>query len=106
MLAMTSITANRCFNHAHREAVALCTTCGRHYCRECITEHGGRIICSFCLEQREAKRAARQGMLAMPFKAVSLAGGLLLLWIFFYYLGRILLALPSSFHEGTIWKVF
>jgi hypothetical protein len=33
-----------------------------------------------------------------------LLGGILL-WIFFYYLGQILIALPSAFHEGTLWDL-
>ena len=30
--------------------------------------------------------------------------GTTLLWIFFYYLGQLLLSLPSAFHEGTLWE--
>jgi hypothetical protein len=30
--------------------------------------------------------------------------GLITLYILFYYLGQILLAVPSSFHEGTLWQ--
>jgi hypothetical protein len=29
-----------------------------------------------------------------------------LIWFFFFLIGRGLLAIPSSFHEGTIWKTF
>jgi hypothetical protein len=29
--------------------------------------------------------------------------GLLLAWFFFYLLGESLLALPTSFQEGTLW---
>jgi hypothetical protein len=29
--------------------------------------------------------------------------GLLLAWVLFYGLGRVLLQLPSALHEGTIW---
>jgi hypothetical protein len=28
----------------------------------------------------------------------------LITWVVFYYIGRLLLLIPSSFHEGTIWK--
>jgi hypothetical protein len=31
--------------------------------------------------------------------------GATLLWVFFYYLGQILLSLPSAFHEGTLWEI-
>ena len=26
------------------------------------------------------------------------------IWLFFYCIGRALLAAPSSFHEGSLWK--
>jgi hypothetical protein len=29
---------------------------------------------------------------------------LLMLWLFFYYLGQGLLAIPTSFHDGTLWE--
>ena len=29
-----------------------------------------------------------------------------LLWAVFYYLGRLLLSLPSSFHEPVFWNKF
>ena len=32
-----------------------------------------------------------------------MATGLFLLWLILYYLGRMLILLPSSFHEGTFW---
>jgi hypothetical protein len=30
--------------------------------------------------------------------------GLLAAWFFFYLIGEILLALPSSFHEAALWQ--
>jgi hypothetical protein len=30
--------------------------------------------------------------------------GWVLAWFFFYLIGETLLALPTSFHEGTLWK--
>jgi hypothetical protein len=30
--------------------------------------------------------------------------GLLVVWLSFYYLGQILVSVPSSFHEGTVWE--
>jgi hypothetical protein len=29
---------------------------------------------------------------------------LVIAWFFFYVIGEILLTLPSSFHEATLWK--
>jgi len=96
----------RCFNHAHREAVARCPQCGRTFCRECIIEHDSRIICARCLAAPARKPAATWA------PAAAIAGGtwrvlsFLLLWAVFYYLGKILLLLPSSFHEAAFWEKF
>ena len=30
--------------------------------------------------------------------------GILILYILFYYFAQVLLALPSDFHEGTLWR--
>ena len=32
------------------------------------------------------------------------AGGLVLAWFVFYVIGRMLLALPDSFHDGSLWE--
>ena len=31
--------------------------------------------------------------------------GIFVVWFFFYLIGESLLALPNSFHEGTLWQV-
>ena len=31
-------------------------------------------------------------------------GGVLLLWLVFFAAGRALVAIPSPFHEGTLWE--
>jgi hypothetical protein len=100
------ISQQRCFNHADREAVARCLQCGRTFCRECVTEHEARLICARCLAalvQAPARRRAR---------VVSILSGswcllsAFFLWAVFYYLGKVLLALPSSFHESAFWSSF
>ena len=101
---MADLHWERCFNHADREAAARCLECGRHFCRECITEHEGRVLCSLCLSQKLQPRAARQVRLGPFIRFFQGAAGLWLAWLFFYYMARILLDLPSDFHEGSIWK--
>lgn len=99
------IAHERCFNHARREAVARCPECGRFFCRECVTEHEGRVVCAACLARltgAEEVRRSRWGTLA---RAIQCLVGLLVLWVCFLLLGQGLLALPSSFHEGTVWQV-
>ncbi len=102
---MDTITNERCYHHHEREAVVRCPQCRRFFCRECVTEHDDRMLCSNCLsrqtgEDRKLARSWVQGLL--------LAGqglfGFLLLWYAFYLVGQTLLAIPHAFHEGTIWQ--
>ena len=102
---MRALVHQRCFNHATREAVARCPECAQFFCRECVTEHDDRVICSACL-----KKLVRVPLLKRPaFTGTLRAGqsllGLLVAWFFFYLVGTALLALPSDFHEGTLWQV-
>lgn len=100
---VSPLAANRCFNHAGREAIALCAACGRHYCKECVTEHRGRMTCSFCLQQISERKERRKNRFLLPLRGAETITGLFLLWLILYYLGRLLILLPSSFHEGTFW---
>lgn len=103
---MQTLTHQHCFNHAAREAVARCPECLQCFCRECITEHDDRVLCTACL-----KKLAR----TMPFtkhpvflKILQLAQcafGILIAWFFFFLIGERLLKIPATFHEGTLWQV-
>ncbi len=100
---MPDLSLQRCFNHKQREAAARCPECGRFFCRECITEHEDRVLCTTCLENLPVRHTAR----TFRFRAISglflFFLGFTLLWIVFYYAGQGLLSLPDAFHEGTIW---
>jgi len=102
-VSMNTLALKRCFNHSHREAAGRCSSCGRFFCRECLTDHEDRLVCSACLENSSRKRAAGRSILLVPVRVVQVAGGVTVLWLFFYYLGLALSRLPSSFHDGTIW---
>jgi hypothetical protein len=102
---MSALVHQRCFNHATREAVARCPQCSQFFCRECITEHDDRVICAACL-----KKLARVSLLKRPAFARVLQisqslAGLFVAWFFFCLIGAALAALPTSFHEGTLWQV-
>lgn len=101
---MHELAHQRCFHHARREAVARCPECGKFYCRECVTEHEDRVVCASCLTQLTAGGKERKARLAALGRVGLCAVSFLILWFFFYVLGRGLLALPSTFHEGTVWK--
>ncbi len=98
-----SISEDRCFNHAFREAVARCPQCGRAFCRECVSEHEDRVICAFCLKRFNI-RDVRRRRLALLVPLLQTLAGVLLLWSSFYLLGKVLLTIPSSFHEGAVWQ--
>jgi hypothetical protein len=102
--SMNDIAHQRCFNHELREAVARCPECNRFYCRECITEHEDRVLCASCL----GKLTKSSSISALRFRGVirilQFLSAVVILWLFFYYLGQILLSVPTSFHEGTVWQ--
>lgn len=93
-----SLLLQRCFNHADREAAARCPSCQRFYCRECVTEHEGRMTCANCVARLRAPRSKQRssGVLWSVFSI----GGMLLAWLIFYYLGMGLARIPSTFHGG------
>jgi hypothetical protein len=101
---MAALVHQRCFHHSQREAVARCPECRQFYCRECITEHDDRVICAACLRKlAEAPAPTRRSFSGFIIPILQTAGGLVLLWLFFYFFGAALLSLPSSFHEGSVW---
>ena len=53
-----------------REAVARCPECTQFFCRECITEHDDRVLCSACL-----KKLARVPLTRRPGFATFLPQG-------------------------------
>jgi hypothetical protein len=101
---MAQLAQQRCFNHALREAVARCPSCRRFYCRECVIEHGDRLMCAACIAA-EATPSADQ---KRPWRWLSAVGqamiGFIIVWIAFLLVGQILLDAPAKFHEGTVWQ--
>jgi hypothetical protein len=99
-----ALLQQRCLHHPAREAVAQCPECGHSYCRECVTEHEDRVLCASCLGKR--KQAAAHHLMdgGRALRLLQILLGLFLAWVFFYSLGQALLAIPSAFHEGTVWK--
>ncbi len=74
----------RCRNHPAREAACRCPECRLDYCRECVTEHAGRLLCSGCIAKVSAKAGAGGGT-RRRLRAVGVAaGGMLAAWLFFF----------------------
>ena len=95
-----NLVDQRCANHVLREAAVECPSCKRFFCRECVTEHLGRMMCVSCVsafargEEKTARRAS------VGWTAMALAG-ILIAWLLFYYLGQTLAKLPSEFHGAS-----
>ena len=92
--------------HTEREAVARCSTCEGFYCRECVVDHSGRLICARCLAKTTAAstEAKPKRSFAGLQRRILLVAAVLLLWTLFYATGSLLLSVPPDFHEGTIWS--
>jgi hypothetical protein len=88
----------RCSIHLEREAAVRCPGCNRFYCRECVTEHLGRMMCAHCVARQSATRTGARSPGAR-WLVLSL-GGWLFAWVVFYYLGMLLARMPSEFHGG------
>jgi hypothetical protein len=104
MSTRTAPTRRQCFLHADREAAARCMGCGQSFCRECVSEHDLRMLCAACLKKEttaNAKKPTRRWK--VPIAPVHFLLGLLILWFTVYLFGRILVNIPSSFHDGEMW---
>jgi len=101
---MSAITHERCFNHALREAAARCPQCRRYFCRECVTEHDDRVLCTSCLKQSPALPHSRGRQMARLVKVICCIAGLLTTWFFFFMFGDMLTSMPSKFHKAVLWN--
>ena len=99
----TPLARQRCFTHGAREAVCRCPQCRRFYCRECVTEHEGRLLCSSCLKlaSARARQAAPSRVMAWMRGAALWLSALALAWVFFYCAGQLLIELAGPVYvEG------
>lgn len=88
----------RCLHHAGREAVSRCPGCRAYFCRECVTDHAGRLLCRRCLDGASVgSRRGRAWWNRIRWAAGALLGALFA-WATFYYAGSLLANLPSRFH--------
>ena len=101
---MQDITQQRCLNHMLREAVARCPECSRFFCRECNTEHEDKVLCASCLRKRQNPPPKKNQRYQWVLRMGYFISGMILLYVIFYYVAQILVALPTDFHEGSIWQ--
>lgn len=91
----------RCILHANREAVAKCPSCSRFYCRECVVEHGGKMLCKSCLDQASAETEAKRSSLGgWLLSGLSICISVFITTYAFFLLGRLLLSIPEDFHAS------
>ncbi|MEO6994978.1 MAG: rhomboid family protein [Lacunisphaera sp.] len=102
---MSVIATRKCVRHPVREAVARCSSCEEHFCRECVVEHEGVLLCAVCLAREAATKTPEQKSAGVRVgKMVLTVACVLLLWVVFYGFGQLLKTIPPSVHEGTIWR--
>jgi len=102
---MASLHHQVCLNHHAREAVAKCPDCGHFYCRECIAEHDDRVICAACLRKMLKPEPARHSPLfTWLARAAAFGFSVMIGWIAYYSVAKILFSIPTSFHDGTLWQ--
>lgn len=103
---MSTLRLQRCLHHPIREAVARCPDCANFFCRECTIEHDGRVICAGCRRKLALRKEERSALLARWLGAGQVLASVLVLWICFFLFGKMLLAIPATFHEGEVWENF
>jgi hypothetical protein len=82
----------RCWNHEEREASCRCPACGRSYCRECVSEHEGRLLCAACLIRVTAGAQQSGGRLQKLSPAAMIAAAILLAWLTYWAAGESVMA--------------
>ena len=89
MSSTGSLARERCFNHPPREAVCRCMGCSRSFCRECVVDHEGRLVCAACLE-KPAQRQEKKSRTVL-WTALAAVTGFAVAWLCFYAAGRLLI---------------
>ena len=93
---MPTLATERCLTHPGREAVARCSSCRRFFCRECVSEHAGFIVCGACLKKTRESETGRKGLGARVVRVLKPVAGAALLWLVFYLCGRSLVAIVRA----------
>ena len=101
--AGSGLVHRRCDNHADREAAARCPRCKRFFCRECVTEHSGRVICADCLTEIASESDSNRWSLVGVLPYAAAVAGVFAAWMAYYYMGQMFLGMPHEFHEGIMW---
>ncbi|MBN2374270.1 rhomboid family protein [bacterium] len=93
-----SVKDTRCLIHPEREAAALCLSCGQYFCRECVTEHKGKVLCTLCLNKEKDSTARKRRLPRLIRAGLAIITGLIVCYILFYSLGTVLSLITDAFH--------
>lgn len=104
MNSKNSVKNSQCLLHPDREAVAICLSCNHYFCRECVTEHRGKVLCKPCLSKKKEKSVKKKKLPLLIRSALAILVGLFLCYILFYSLGYTLSVIPDKFHQGTYFE--
>lgn len=105
MTAPLDLPALQCTRHAGREAAARCPQCRRFFCRECIAEYRGRLLCSHCLHLTTgATSPAHRGRAHAWVRGLTLILALSLVWMFWSWAGWQLARWQHATHEEVLWQ--
>ena len=85
MARRTNLQFNKCFNHMDRESVAICLECKEHFCRECIIDHEGRMLCASCIDKVTVKDEKKKDNVFLKAFSYTLFSFVLLSIIFFIF---------------------
>ncbi len=99
-----NLTARHCSIHPAREAAVRCPSCSRFFCRECVTETDGRMLCARCLGENQTQPVSSRRSFVSDWIG-PLAGaltGCLLLWTVFYLAGLLIWNIPASYHQNPV----
>jgi hypothetical protein len=100
---MTPLAHQHCLHHPEREAIVRCPACRRDYCRECVTEHDGRYLCTACLRIQAVPPAHQKHRIHFPAGAVLALAGLLTAWVVYYSSAQYLILRNSADHSYRVW---
>jgi hypothetical protein len=100
---MSDLARQQCFNHPGREAGVRCPACHRDYCRECVTEHDDRYLCSGCLRALAAKGGGTQRRVRVPVGAILGLLGVLTAGSVYYAAAEYLVIRSSADHAYRLW---
>jgi len=63
------------------------------------------VVCSACLKKLAKVPFVKRPAFRQTLRLVRCAFSILIAWFFFFLIGEMLLKIPASFHDGTIWRV-